>query len=110
MGLYDAVLIKDNHLAQFAQPGEPVGATAARAVRQALDAGARVSGVTVHFVDEQVDHGPVIAQRAVVIQDDDDEESLHARIQAEEHELYPLVVKALAAGRLLMQDGKVRWI
>jgi phosphoribosylglycinamide formyltransferase-1 len=81
----------------------------ARAVQQALDAGVEVSGVTVHFVDEQVDHGPVIAQRSVMVHVDDDEVSLHARIQAEEHELYPLVVKALAAGRLQVQDGEVIW-
>lgn len=81
----------------------------AGAVRRALDAGVEVSGVTVHFVDEQVDHGPIITQRPVVVLEDDDEASLHARIQKEEHEIYPQVVKALAAGRLQMQDGRALW-
>jgi phosphoribosylglycinamide formyltransferase-1 len=81
----------------------------AGAVGKALAAGVRVSGVTVHFVDEQVDHGPIIAQRPVEVLADDDEASLHARIQEQEHDLYPQVVKALAAGRLAVQDGRVAW-
>lgn len=81
----------------------------ADAVGKALKAGVKVSGVTVHFVDEQVDHGPIIAQRSVAVLEDDDEASLHTRIQEQEHDLYPQVVKALAAGRLQMQDGRVIW-
>ena len=81
----------------------------AAAVRRALEAGVTVSGVTIHFVDEQVDHGPIIAQRPVEVMEGDDEASLHARIQQQEHDLYPQVVKALAAGRLRMQDGRTRW-
>jgi len=57
--------------------------------KQALVAGEKVTGVTVHFVDEQIDHGDVIAQRAVPVLRDDTPESLHARIQAVEHALYP---------------------
>ena len=57
--------------------------------KQALVAGEKVTGVTVHFVDEQIDHGDVIAQRAVPVLRDDTAESLHARIQAVEHALYP---------------------
>ena len=79
------------------------------AVGQALRAGVQVTGVTVHFVDERVDHGPIIAQRAVAVHPDDDEASLHARIQAKEHEVYPQVVRALAEGRLSVDNGKVIW-
>ena len=75
------------------------------AVPDALVYGAKVSGVTVHFVDEQVDHGPIIAQRAVPVADDDTEATLHARIQVVEHELYPKVVADFAAGRLVV-DGR----
>jgi phosphoribosylglycinamide formyltransferase-1 len=79
------------------------------AVGQALRAGVQVTGVTVHFVDERVDHGPIIAQRAVTVNPGDDEASLHARIQVTEHEVYPRVVRALVEGRLLVDNGKVIW-
>lgn len=62
------------------------------AQQQALSGGAKVSGCTVHFVDESLDGGPVIAQRQVPVQDDDTCESLAARILIEEHKLYPEVV------------------
>lgn len=79
------------------------------AVAQALEHGVKVTGVTVHFVDEEVDHGPIIAQRAVPVLPDDDVASLQARIQIEEHQLYPQVVSAFAAGRLQVEGRKVRW-
>ena len=79
------------------------------AVRQALAAGVKITGVTVHFVDEFVDHGPIIAQQAVPVFVDDSVESLHARIQKEEHQLYPRVVKALLDGRLVVKDRRVTW-
>jgi phosphoribosylglycinamide formyltransferase-1 len=79
------------------------------AVDQALEHGVKVTGVTVHFVDEQVDHGPIIAQRAVPVLPDDDVASLHARIQVEEHDLYPAVVRAFAQGRISLVGGKVVW-
>jgi phosphoribosylglycinamide formyltransferase-1 len=79
------------------------------AVAQALQHGAKVTGVTVHFVDEHVDHGPIIAQRAVPILPDDDLESLHARIQIEEHDLYPKVVRAFARGEIMVEGRTVRW-
>jgi phosphoribosylglycinamide formyltransferase-1 len=69
----------------------------------------QVTGVTVHFVDERVDHGPIIAQRAVSVLPGDDEASLHARIQVKEHEVYPRVVRALVEGRLLVDNDKVIW-
>jgi phosphoribosylglycinamide formyltransferase-1 len=81
----------------------------ANAVGQALDHGVTVTGVTVHFVDEKVDHGPIIAQRAVSVLPDDDLASLHARIQVEEHDLYPRVVGAFARGEIHVEGGKVRW-
>jgi len=56
--------------------------------KQALESGARVSGCTVHFVDETLDGGPIIAQRSVLVYDDDSVESLSARILVEEHHLY----------------------
>jgi len=79
------------------------------AIGQALRTGVQVTGVTVHFVDERVDHGPIIAQRAVPVLPGDDEVSLHERIQIKEHEIYPRVVRALVEGRLMMDNGKVIW-
>ena len=81
----------------------------AHGVRDALAHGVKVTGVTVHFVDEQVDHGPIIAQRAVRVLAGDTEESLHARIQVEEHRLFPEVVKAFAKGRLSIEGNTVVW-
>lgn len=60
--------------------------------RQALEAGETSTGCTVHYVDEEIDHGDVIAQREVPILADDTPERLHARIQIAEHELYPLAI------------------
>jgi phosphoribosylglycinamide formyltransferase 1 len=60
--------------------------------RQALEAGEKFTGCTVHYVDEEIDHGDVIAQRQVPILQDDTAETLHARIQSAEHELYPAVI------------------
>jgi phosphoribosylglycinamide formyltransferase-1 len=79
------------------------------AVSQALAHGVKVTGVTVHFVDHEVDHGPIIAQVAVPVMSDDDHDSLHRRIQIEEHHLYPRVVSAFAKGEILVDDGRVRW-
>lgn len=81
----------------------------AHGVPEALAHGVKVSGVTVHFVDGEVDHGPIIAQRAVPVRSDDTEETLHARIQQEEHRLFPEVVKAFAAGRLRVDGRRVIW-
>ncbi|MFP6663803.1 MAG: phosphoribosylglycinamide formyltransferase [Deltaproteobacteria bacterium] len=77
------------------------------AQKQALEHGARVSGATVHFVDEKMDHGPIIAQAVVAVADDDTEESLAARILAEEHRLYPAALQALAAGALRRHGRRV---
>lgn len=77
-------------------------------VRQALAAGVKVAGCTVHFVDDGMDTGPIIAQAAVPVLPGDDEAKLAARIQVEEHRLYPKVVKAIAAGRVVLEGRTVR--
>jgi len=69
--------------------------------KQALDYGVKVTGCTVHFVDEGMDTGPVIVQRTVPVLEGDTPESLHARIQAEEHVAYPEALALLAAGRAI---------
>lgn len=81
----------------------------AHAVPQALAYGVKLTGVTVHFVDEEVDHGPIISQAAVPVLPQDTEETLHARIQVEEHRLYPQAVKAFAQGRLVVEGRTVVW-
>jgi phosphoribosylglycinamide formyltransferase-1 len=67
---------------------------------QALAYGVKVAGCTVHFVDQGVDTGPIVAQRAVSVEDDDTPETLAARILAQEHELLVEVLRLAAAGRL----------
>jgi phosphoribosylglycinamide formyltransferase-1 len=77
----------------------------AHAVRDALDWGAKVTGATVHLVDEEVDHGPVVLQEPVLVLPNDDERSLHLRIQAVEHRLFPQATRLLVEGRLRV-DGR----
>jgi phosphoribosylglycinamide formyltransferase-1 len=74
---------------------------------QALAAGVKLAGCTVHFVDEGTDTGPIIAQAAVPVLDDDDEAALAARILEQEHRLYPAAVGWLAAGRLSLRGRRV---
>jgi phosphoribosylglycinamide formyltransferase-1 len=78
------------------------------ATKQTFDYGVKIAGCTVHFVDAGVDTGPVIAQAAVAVQDDDDEEALRARILAEEHRLLPAVVRAIAERRVVVEGRRVR--
>jgi phosphoribosylglycinamide formyltransferase-1 len=78
-----------------------------RAQKQALEHGARLTGVTVHFVDEEMDHGPIIAQAVVAVADDDTEKSLAARILREEHRLYPAALQALATGELHREGSRI---
>ncbi|MBP7830816.1 MAG: phosphoribosylglycinamide formyltransferase [Kiritimatiellae bacterium] len=75
--------------------------------KQALAAGVRETGCTVHFVDEGMDTGPIILQRRVPVLPGDTPESLHARIQEQEHIAYPEALALLAAGRVSLQAGKV---
>lgn len=77
--------------------------------RQALDAGVRVHGCTVHFVTPQLDHGPIIIQAAVPVLPVDDEDTLAARVLAEEHRIYPQAVRWLCEDRVTLDtDGRVR--
>ncbi|HID56984.1 TPA: phosphoribosylglycinamide formyltransferase [Candidatus Poribacteria bacterium] len=78
------------------------------AVRDALRYGVKITGVTIHFVDEGVDTGPIIAQIPVPVYDDDTEETLHNRIHVEEHKLYPEVIRLYAEGRISVRGRKVR--
>jgi phosphoribosylglycinamide formyltransferase-1 len=79
----------------------------ANAVADALAWGVKVTGATVHVVDEEVDHGPIVAQEAVPVADDDDEWSLHARIQQAEHRIYAPAVRALLEGRVRVDGRRV---
>lgn len=75
--------------------------------QQALDAGVKVHGCTVHFVTPEVDSGPIIAQAAVPVRLSDDADSLSIRVLAAEHRLYPDALALLASGKVRMEDGKV---
>jgi phosphoribosylglycinamide formyltransferase-1 len=78
------------------------------AVRDALAWGVKVTGVTVHLVDEEVDHGPIVLQEAIEVRDDDDWDSLELRIHALEHRLLPAAVRALLQGRMVVEGRAVR--
>jgi phosphoribosylglycinamide formyltransferase 1 len=78
-----------------------------QAWKQALDYGVKVTGCTVHFVDAGVDSGPIIGQQTVPVLDEDTPETLHARIQHAEHELYPRCVAALARHELAISARRV---
>jgi phosphoribosylglycinamide formyltransferase-1 len=77
------------------------------AQKQALDYGVKVSGCTVHFVDEGMDSGPVILQKAVPVIEGDNEESLSARILEQEHKLYPEAVSLFCEGRIKIDGRRV---
>ena len=73
--------------------------------QQALEYGAKVAGCTVHFVTDQLDHGPIIAQAGLAVRSGETADSLAARVLALEHQLYPRVVQWLAQGRVMIQPG-----
>jgi phosphoribosylglycinamide formyltransferase 1 len=75
--------------------------------KQALAYGVKVTGCTVHFVDAGTDTGPIVTQRAVTVLDGDTPETLHARIQEQEHLAYPEALQWLAQGRLALQGRRV---
>lgn len=77
------------------------------AQKQALEYGVKVSGCTVHLVDEGTDTGPIILQAVVPVHDDDSENSLSARIQKEEHQAYPEAIRLFAERRLTINGRKV---
>jgi phosphoribosylglycinamide formyltransferase-1 len=73
-----------------------------------LEAGVKLTGATVHFVDAEYDHGPIILQEAVPVQDDDTPDTLAARVQASERRLVPEAVRLFAEGRLTIDGRRVR--
>lgn len=75
---------------------------------QALDYGAKVAGCTVHFVDTGTDTGPIIVQKCVPVLEDDTPESLHARIQVQEHLAFPEALRLLSEGRLSIEGRRVK--
>jgi phosphoribosylglycinamide formyltransferase 1 len=77
--------------------------------KQALDHGVKVTGCTVHFVDQGVDSGPIIAQETVPVLEGDTPEILHARIQEAERNLYPATIGALAEGRVTVKGRQTLW-
>jgi phosphoribosylglycinamide formyltransferase-1 len=77
------------------------------AQKQALEYGVKVTGCTVHFIDEGVDSGPVILQKAVPVMDGDNEESLSARILEQEHQLYPEAVRMFCEGKIKIEGRRV---
>ena len=80
----------------------------AHAIQDAFDAGVKVTGITVHFANEDYDKGPIVAQRAVEVREDDTLETLEARIHEVEHVLYPEVLRLVAEGRVTVgEDRKV---
>ena len=77
------------------------------AQKQALDYGVKVSGCTVHFVDEHLDHGAIILQKTVPVLDDDDEDSLSSRILEQEHLAYSEAIGLVLSGEIEVQGDKV---
>ncbi|MGR5111032.1 phosphoribosylglycinamide formyltransferase [Vibrio jasicida] len=74
--------------------------------QRAIDAGDKEHGTSVHFVTEELDGGPVVLQAKVPVFEDDDTDALAARVQTQEHNIYPMVTKWLVDGRLSMTEGK----
>jgi phosphoribosylglycinamide formyltransferase-1 len=77
--------------------------------RRVLEAGEKLHGVSVHFVTEELDGGPVIVQAEVPVMPGDDETTLSARVQRAEHRIYPQAIEWFARGRLLLKDGRA-WL
>jgi phosphoribosylglycinamide formyltransferase 1 len=77
-------------------------------IREAFEYGVKVTGVTIHFANEQFDEGPIIAQGVVEVDEDDTLESLEAKIHEVEHRLYPAVLQLMAEGRITLSERKAR--
>lgn len=75
--------------------------------KQTVEYGVKISGCTVHFVDEGVDSGPIILQKAVEVSDDDTEDSLAEKILKEEHQIYPRAIQLFCEGRLMIKGRRV---
>ena len=73
-----------------------------------IERGVRVSGCTVHFADNEYDHGPIVLQKVVAVQSDDSVDDLAARVFAAECEAYPEAIRLFAAGRLRIADGRLQ--
>jgi len=80
----------------------------AHGIKDAFEQGAKVTGVTVHFVTDKLDSGPVILQESVEISEDDTQESIEQKIHAVEHKLYPGAIKLFIEGRLTIEGKKVK--
>ena len=74
--------------------------------KRAIEAGAKVHGASVHFVTAELDGGPIVVQAAVAVRKNDDEAALAGRVLKEEHRIYPLALKLLAAGRIRVDNGR----
>ena len=80
----------------------------ARGIKDAFDYGVKATGVTVHFVDEAMDHGPIILQKEVRISESDTLKSLEEKIHKVEHQLYPEAIKLIAEGKVRLKGRRVR--
>jgi phosphoribosylglycinamide formyltransferase 1 len=78
----------------------------AHGIKDALDHGVKVTGVTVHFVDENLDNGPIILQKTVEIKEGDTEETLLERLHKEEHRIYPEAIKLFVEGKIKIEGRK----
>ena len=81
-----------------------------RVHQQAISAGVRVSGFTVHFVVPELDSGPIISQSAVPVYPHDTAATLQARVLTEEHKLYPAALKLVAEGKIVLRDGRAHYL
>jgi len=79
-----------------------------KGIKDAFDYGVKITGVTVHFVDEKMDHGPIILQSAIKIEEDDTLETLEAKIHKVEHKLYPNAIQLIVEERLKLKGRKVK--
>ncbi len=77
-------------------------------IKDALEYGVKITGPTVHLVDEELDHGAIVLQEAVAVSDDDTEESLHKKVQQKEYEIYPKAVKLFVEDKITIEGRKVR--
>ncbi len=114
-GFLQLILIPDDYLGRVMNVHPALipafcghGYYGARVHEAVLAYGAKVSGCTVHFADNQYDHGPIILQRPVPVLDDDTPETLAARVHKQENEAYPEAVRLFAEGRLRVEGRRVR--
>jgi phosphoribosylglycinamide formyltransferase-1 len=75
---------------------------------QALEHGVKVTGCTIHLVTDDLDNGPILLQQCIEVRDDDDSQTLHDRIRAQEHRLLPVAVRAFAEGRVHVEGRRAR--